>query len=263
MNNTRTPLAITFSVWKALFLREAVFRLSTGRASWLWLLLQPASIIIIFVVFVSAEMLLTTIGGIGITVWIFAGQGGFYMYQHTSTQTMHAVKANQTLFAYRQVKPVDTVLVRAVLEGILMFMILIILGIGIGLFYGVNVIPDDPLLVLAALCGFWLLGLGFGLIISVLDVVVPEIGILAGMTSFPLHILSGVLFNISIVPHPYYDWFLFNPLLHCLQAIRLGFSSQYQVIPEFSMSYIFEFALVLIFFGLVLHKRFVTRLVEQ
>jgi len=34
-------LRVTFSVWKAMFLREAVARLSAGRAAWLWLLLEP------------------------------------------------------------------------------------------------------------------------------------------------------------------------------------------------------------------------------
>lgn len=257
--NSRTPLAITLSVWKALFLREAVYRLSTGRAGWLWLLLQPAIVIVLFVALVSAEMQIIVIAGMNPSIWIFAGQGGFIMYQQTATQTLHAIDANKPLFAYRQVKPIDTVLVRAVLEGVLMLMVIVLLGIGISL-YNIKAIPDDPLLVLGALCGLWLLGLGFGLIFSVLKELVPEVGRFADLTTLPFHILSGVLFEVALVPHPYYDWLMFNPLLHCLQAIRLGFSSQYQVIPEFSISYIFECAVGLIFLGLVLHKRFSERL---
>ena len=41
INHDRQPTMITLSTWKALFLREAVSRLSAGRAAWLWLLLEP------------------------------------------------------------------------------------------------------------------------------------------------------------------------------------------------------------------------------
>lgn len=262
MNTSRTPWAITWSVWKALFLREAVFRLSTGRAGWLWLLFQPAFIIVVFVFIVSLEMGITTIGGMNPIIWIFAGQGGFYMFQQTAIQTSHSIEANKPLFAYRQVKPVDSVLVRAALEGVLMTVVMIILGIGIGL-YGINTFPDDPLLVLEALFGLWVLGLGYGLIVSALNEVLPEVGKISGMAILPLHVLSGVMLNIVDVPQPYYDILISNPLLHCLQAIRLGFSSQYQVIPEYSLAYIFSCGLVFVFFGLVLHRRFASRMVTE
>ena len=47
---------------------------------------------------------------IGLTVDI--GMLAYFMFQRTATQVMNAISANQALFAYRQVKPADTVLVR-------------------------------------------------------------------------------------------------------------------------------------------------------
>jgi len=52
----------------------------------------------------------------------------FFMFRRTATQTRNAVSSNQALFAYRQVKPVDPVLVRAGLEGFLMVVIMVILS---------------------------------------------------------------------------------------------------------------------------------------
>jgi ABC-type polysaccharide/polyol phosphate export permease len=34
---------VTFSVWKALFLREAVYRIAQDRIAWLWLILEPVA----------------------------------------------------------------------------------------------------------------------------------------------------------------------------------------------------------------------------
>jgi hypothetical protein len=41
MANPRNPLAITFDVWRAIFLREALDRLFDMRAAWFWLLMEP------------------------------------------------------------------------------------------------------------------------------------------------------------------------------------------------------------------------------
>jgi len=45
-------------------------------------------------------------------------------------QVMHAPDSNRPLFAYRQVKPIDTAIVRAALEAFLMSLIsMIVLGV--------------------------------------------------------------------------------------------------------------------------------------
>jgi capsular polysaccharide transport system permease protein len=42
MHSARTSLAITLSVWKALFLRESLSCLFSARAAWFWLLAERA-----------------------------------------------------------------------------------------------------------------------------------------------------------------------------------------------------------------------------
>ena len=261
LRNSRTPLSITFSVWKALFLREAVFRLSTGRAAWMWLLLEPV-IVIIFHLFWYSTVHIGTIGGMNIAVWFMLGMSGFFMFRRTGLQSINAIDANKTLFSYRQVKPVDTVLVRACLEGFLMTVTLIILCIAVGL-YGLDIIPTDPLMAFAALCGMWLVGLGFGLIFSVARELVPEVGKFIDLSMLPLYFMSGILFPINIVPEPYYDWLLFNPLIHGAEIMRLSFAPVYQAAPGLSISYLYGFALTTIFFGLALHSRFAARMMTQ
>ena len=56
----RSPLRVTVSVWKALFLREAAGRLFGERAGWFWLLLDPmfhvAYLMVIVLLFIVVNL---------------------------------------------------------------------------------------------------------------------------------------------------------------------------------------------------------------
>ncbi len=257
----RPSAHVALSVWKALILREALFRLFGSRAAWLWLLLEPV-VHIVFLMFIFTVVRMRVVGGIDTPVWLMLGLLAFFMFRRAGTQSMQAVVANQALFAYRQVKPVDTVLSRAALEGFLMLLVVIVLFAGAWL-SGLAIIPTDPLAVLQAFFGMWLVGLGFGLMASVTTVLLPEVSRTIVLVMTPLYFLSGVIFPIARVPLPYREWLMLNPLAHGLEAARLGFAPYYQAVPELSMPYLYGFALVSVFFGLALHVRFAVRLASR
>lgn len=260
-SQSRSSAAITFSVWRALFLREALTRLFARRAAWVWLLMEPV-FHISYMLVIFTVIRTRTVGGIDTTIWLLAGMTAFFTFRRTASQAQNAVGANQALFAYRQVKPVDPVLVRSALEALLMLVVSIILFSGAGLF-GHVIMPEDPLLVLTAFIALWLIGLGWGLITSVATELVPELATIINFFMTPLYFISGVIFPIASIPHPYREWLLLNPLVHGLEAARLGFAPYYHAIPELSMLYLYGFALVAVFFGLALHKHYAMRLTRQ
>ncbi len=254
----RSPLSITLSVWNALFLREALSRLSAGRIAWLWLLADPImQISIMMFMFIVIRM--RVVNGMSTEAWLIIGMVFYLMFKRAATQVQNALGANRALFTYRQVKPVDTLLVRAGLEGFITTLIAIIFGIG-GTFFGVALIPDDPLTVLMVFFGMWLMGLGFGLITSVAVQLIPKMGTILGIVSTVLHLSSGVILPVSNVPQPYRDWLMINPLLHGTEAARMGVSSYYHAITGVDVSYIYKCAIVAIFFGLALQRRFEIKL---
>lgn len=263
MNSVRTSSAVTLSVWKALFLREAVSRISQRRFAWIWLLFEPV-VHMVILTFIMTVIRMRRVDGMDTAVWIMVGLMAFFMFKRAAVQAMNAVSSNKALFNYRQVRPVDTVLARAALEGFLTVLIACVLFTGAGLF-GFAVIPDRPLAVFSAFLGMWLLGLGFGLTTSVAVEMVPEIGNILQMTMTPLYFTSGVIFPVSRVPYPYREWLLLNPLTHGVEAGRQGFESFYHALApgELSVAYLYQFALVLIFFGLALHRRFAAKLITQ
>lgn len=261
MHSVRTSTAITFSVWNALFLREALIRLFSWRAAWLWLLLEPV-VHMAYLGYVHSVILVRNIAGSNSAIWTIVGFLGFFLFRRTGTQTMHAISSNQALFGYRQVKPIDTVLVRGGLEGLLMTVIAIILLLGAALL-GIPVNPADPLMVLESFFGIWLLGLGYGLVFSVMGELVPEIGRLIEVMMIPLYLISCLIFPMYIVPEPYRAWLLLNPLVHGLETARRAFAPFYYLPPGLSIAYLYGFALVSIFLGLALHHRFALRLTTQ
>lgn len=257
----RSSIAVTYSTWKALLLRETVNRIAARRAAWVWILMEPLAHVA-FMMFMFTVVRVHTIGGIDAIIWLMLGMVSFFTFRRTGTQCMNAISANKALFTYRQVRPVDTVLVRAVTEGVLMLLVTVILFLGLGL-AGHNILPADPMTLLVSLFGLWLTGLGFGLMTSVAIELVPEIAKVLNIVMMPLYFMSGVVAQVGAVPQPYRGWLLLNPVAHGLEASRLAFAPYYHAIPELSVSYLYFCALVMVFFGLALHTRFVNRLVMQ
>lgn len=257
----RSATQITWSVWQALFLREALTRISSGRAAWFWLLAEPV-LHIAYMVLILVGLRMRNVGGIDGVVWVIAGMLGFFAFRRTGTQAGNGVSANRSLFTYRQVLPVDAVLVRGALEGFMMVLVTAVL-LAVAAMFGHDVMPDDPLAVLQAWLALWLFGLGFGLIVSVVGELLPEFNKILGFVMMPLYLISGVMFPISSVPLPLREWLMLNPVVHGLEAMRLGFAPYYHAAPELSLSYLYGGALSSVFLGLALHRRFALRLVTQ
>lgn len=257
----RSPMAVTWSVWRALLLRESLDRLFDMRAAWFWLLVEPV-LHIAFITFIFTVIRLKTVGGIDVTIWIVVGMLAFFMFRRTAMQVMYAPESNRPLFAYRQVKPFDTSIARAVLEAFLMALVSSLILSGVGLL-GHNILPDDPLQVLVTMLGLWLLGIGYGLVASVLIALVRETEHVLKILMMPLYLISGVIMPISAVPMPYREWLLLNPLAHGLELVRQGFATYYHAVPGVSMGYLYAWGVSSLFLGLVLHRRFSLQLVMK
>ncbi|MGH7184577.1 MAG: ABC transporter permease [Nitrospiraceae bacterium] len=257
----RTSSLITWTVWKALFLREAVTRLSATRAAWLWILAEPiVQLVFLYVIF--GFVLQRVISGIDGGLFITTGILGFILAKNTATRPKDAINANAAIFTYRQVLPVDTVLVRAALEAIPFMVTALFLLTGLGLL-GYQVFPHDFLQVMLAFAALWLAGIGLGLMFSVVSELIPEVGKVIGMLFGPLYFVSGIMYPPSVIPPAYQSWFLLNPFVHGIESVRTGFFPQYHTIPGVSMGYLLGFAMFTICLGLALHVRFVTRLVAR
>jgi capsular polysaccharide transport system permease protein len=267
----RTPSEITFSVWRAMFLREALDRLFEARAAWLWLLVEPIIYISIHA-FGLETFHVKQVGGMAINMWIIAAFIGFLVWRRTWTQVLHGIDSNKAFFAYRQVKPFDVAIVRALLELFLMVPVTVVI-MGLALAGGHSMTPDDvnpvwlpadPLLVIVAAAGLWLLGLGLGLVTSVAMHAVPELDHIFKLLYLPLYYASGALLPISLyVPTQYQYIFIANPIVDGIELMRQGFLPSYHVLEGTSLAYLYLWAGGLVLVGLALYKRYSRKLVTR
>ncbi|ALM86445.1 ABC transporter permease [Bordetella sp. N] len=260
-HRARSPYTVSFAVARALFLREALDRLFDMRAAWLWLLMEPV-IHIGFITYIYTVIRLRNIGGIDAAMWVITGMLAFFMFRRTAVQVTYAVESNQPLFAYRQVKAFDVALARGVLEAFLMVVVSTLILAGAGL-AGYPVLPSDPLLVAVTVFGLWLFGVGYGLVASVLMVLVPESEHILKILMLPLYLISGTISPISAIPSAYQDMLLWNPVAHGLELVRYGFGTEYHMVAGVDLAYLYTWAGLSFFLGLALYRRFARKLVTQ
>jgi capsular polysaccharide transport system permease protein len=160
----------------------------------------------------------------------------FFLFQNMSTRLMDGISANRGLFAYRQVKPIDTLAARAGVE-LLMNLLVYVLTLGLLGWLGFHVLPAGPLEALLVHAVMFFIGLGFGVFSAVISHDRPRLRSFIRILMFPLYIMSGILFPIHLAPPELLVWLLFNPLLHLVELSRHAFIPQYQVLDQVTLLY--------------------------
>ena len=255
----RSPWQVTHSVWHALFLREAISRTMADRMGWFWMIAEPIAFVVIMVgirSFIRGERFIINAEFVP---WLIIGLMGFFLVREGMLRGMGAIESNSSLFAYRQVLPIDPVVVRCFLEGMLRSVVMLFFIIG-GLMLGFDMQPDNALMALFMWISLWCLGLGLGLVTSVSGTLIPETAKVIRMLSLPLLLLSGVIFPIHKLPHWLLEYLMLNPIPHGLELLRQAFFERYHTIPGTSLLYFWLFTLSLIALGLLLQLRYANKL---
>lgn len=260
MLSSRSSWQITRSVWYALFLRESVARTTADRMAWFWMLAEPIAMVVIMVLiravaFGNGRYIV----GADFIPWLIVGLFGFHLFRDNMMRSIGAVDSNKGLFSYRQVKPIDSVFVRCYLEGVLKSFVFVLFIIG-GVLLELELLPADPLWAVYSWICMWLLGAGAGLTLSALSRLIPEIGRIVKITSFPLLIISGVIFPLNFLPHDIQQYLLYNPIVHGLENLRMSFFPAYRPIGGVNLLYMWYWILCLTALGMALHIRFEAKL---
>lgn len=257
----RSAIAITISVWRALMLREAVSRLFATRISWIWVFMEPV-VHIAYLLYIYTIVRVRTVGELDTAIWLTVGLLGYFMFRSTADEVTGAASQNSALFAYRQVKPVDTQLARAFLEGFMLLMLCI--GAALVLKLEGHLLDfEDPLSLMSVYFGLWVMGLGLGMCLTPLYAAARESRIAVKFVMRPLYMISGVVFPLNSMPPNVREVLMWNPIANGVELARLAITSNYSVIPETSAAYFYGFAVVILFIGLALQRRFADLIAAQ
>lgn len=205
---------------------------------------------------------LRKVGDLDTALWVMVGLQAYFLFRKTADGVSTVADNNSALFAYRQVKPIDTLISRALLEATMSVLTTLLLA-GLAALWGHEFKPDNPLLLVGAMSWLWALGFGFGMIISAATTLVREVRLLLSVLLRPMYLISGVIFPIASLSRPAREVLMLNPVAHGVEMARLGLSSNYQAVPETDPTYLFMFAAVLVFIGLVLQLRLAFQIAER
>jgi capsular polysaccharide transport system permease protein len=250
--HNRTAWQIQRAVLFALVLREMKQRVGGQWVGAIWTVFEPLAhtmVMLTILGFVRGRL----IPGVEYPVFLVTGLIPYFYFQHMTMRLMESVEANRGVFAYRQVKPIDTLLSRAVVET-LMNLIVYTLTLAILAWLGFHVLPGLPLELLGVhlLIGF--LGLSAGILAAVTAHGRPRVKSFIRISFMPLYFMTGVIFPIHALPQQYLDWLLWNPMLHLVELSRHSFIPQYRPVPGVSLSYPLGFTLLTAALGLALYR---------
>jgi capsular polysaccharide transport system permease protein len=242
---------VQLQVIYALLLREVKTRFGKHQWGYAWALIGP-------ILWVGAfAWLYTLLGrlappGMSMIPFLITGIVTFDVFRGTSNAATGAIGGNKGLLFYPQVRPLDLVMARAVLEGATQLVVFAILLSGVALYEGRMPIHS----ILTTLIGLGLatgLGASLGLVMCGLTTLSTTVERVLGMVMRPMFWFSAVFYPVDSSPSGFREILLYNPVVHAIEMVRLGWFSGYQsrhIDPWYPVLWI----LVLLFFGLSLER---------
>jgi capsular polysaccharide transport system permease protein len=244
----------------ALILREMASTYGASPGGYIWAVLQPVGTLMIMALGFS---LLVRTPALGTSFFLFYATGflPFDMYNTISGKIESALKYARSLLAYPRMSWIDAVLSRFILHALTLTAVFCIVTGGVLLILDVHV-TISVIPIVQGLSMAFLLGLGVGLINSVLSGLFPVWQTIWAIISRPLFLASGIFYIYEDLPRAVQDILWWNPVLHVVGLVREGFYYTYE--PAYvSMSYGYGVSLVLIVFGLIFMRSNYARILEN
>lgn len=248
----RPALRVQRDVLFALIVREAHTRVGGQWVGAIWTLIEPLAHTMLFVTLYG--ILVTSQGPVAdYPVFLAVGMVSFFFFQNLESRLMDGIESNRGVFSYRQVRPIDVLLARAVIEfG--MNLLVSLFTISLLGWLGYPVLPNDPLGVVGVNLLIAGLGTAYGIVLASLVHDRPRVKSMVRMTALPLYLSSGVMFKVDLLPREYIEILLWNPMLHLVELSRHAFMDSYTPTPGVNPFYPLMTTLVFLAWGLTLYR---------
>lgn len=246
-------LAIQFRVIGALLMREIITRYGRNNIGFLWLFVEPLMMTLV-IVLLWGSIRANHYSTLNIIAFMVTGYPLAMMWRNVSNRAIGAISANTSLLYHRNVRVLDTIVARMILEvaGASIAQIVIVAVLML-----LNVIPppDDIFYMLLAWMLMALFAMGLGLIICSLAVRIEAFGKIWGTLSFVLLPLSGAFFFVHNLPPQVQEYALWVPMIHGTEMFRHGYFGSTQITYE-NPWFIVVCTLVLLLAGLMAVRHF-------
>ncbi|QIM61887.1 sugar ABC transporter permease [Pasteurellaceae bacterium Orientalotternb1] len=253
----RTTLKRSYVLQKrvigALLLREIITRYGRKNIGFLWLFVEPL-LITSLIVIIWGALRFNQFSSLNIIAFMVTGYPLMMMWRNASNRAIGAVSANTSLLYHRNVRVLDTLIARMLLEiaGATIAQIVLMICL-----ITLNVIPmpQDLFYMLLAWCLMAIFAFGLGLIICSIAEYSEVFGKIWGTLNLLLMPLSGSFFFVHSVPADAQKYLLWVPMIHGSEMFRKGYFGDSVTTYE-NPSYLLIVNLIFVLIGLIMVKNF-------
>lgn len=240
-------------VIEALLMREIITRYGRNNIGFLWLFVEPLLMTLMILLLWGAARA-NQYSDLNIIAFTLTGYPLAMMWRNVSNRAIGAISANASLLYHRNVRVLDTLFARMLLEiaGATIAQIAIV---GVLILIGWIPTPADVFYMLMAWLLMAIFAIGLGLVICSIAFKVEAFGKIWGTLSFVMMPLSGVFFFVSSLPQQAQQYVLWMPMVHGTEMFRQGYFGA-SVITHESISYIVLCNLVLLLLGFIMVNDF-------
>ncbi|MDY4281662.1 MAG: ABC transporter permease [[Pasteurella] mairii] len=249
----KRSLVIQSRVIYALLMREIITRYGRKNIGFLWLFVEPL-LMTLFITVMWSFVRANQVSTLNIIAFTITGYPLMMMWRNASNRAIGAISANLSLLYHRNVRVLDTIFARMLLEisGATIAQILIMsVFIAIGLID----MPQDVFYMVLA----WLLmaffAIGLGLIICSIAQQFEAFGKIWGTLSFVFMPLSGTFFFVHTLPQQAREIFRWVPMVNGTEMFRHGYFGD--AVPTYEhIGFLVVCDLVMLLVGLIMVKNF-------
>lgn len=252
MSGIREGWSIQTRVIKALMIRELITRFGRENIGFLWVMGEP-------LLFAGLVGLLWTFmkgpeeHGVGIVAFVASGYIPLTFMRHSFSRCSSVFVANGSLLYHRQIKLIDFLFVRVLIEFIGAIMAWVFIALLLG-YFGLFPMPHD----LGMLVAGWMLYALF--VLSVCTVIAPlsEVSeLVEKLMPVSVYIalpFSGTFTMVSWLKPSVRDVMLMSPMVNAVEMMRYGIFGNL-VRPYYNIWNPLAVSMILMIFGLALCRR--------
>jgi len=235
----------------AFFMRELKTRFGQKKYGYFWMFVEPLFHILILS-FIFSGLGRTVSLNISFPMFLLLGLLPYFLFNNISNKVMDAVSANRGLLAYSPVKIIDPIIARVLLEvmiSTLTFITVSLVFIMADFFYP----PEDILKFVLMIFVLVIFSFSLGLIFAIIKEYYEDFNKVTSIILKPLYYTSGIFYTAEMIPTTYREYFLYNPILVFIEAMRAFWFKEYTD-KYVNYEYIFGLTLFLLALSLYMYK---------
>lgn len=237
------------SVIFALFLRELQSKFN-DKFGFSWAFIEP------FLFILALSYLRSAVSGgdvhtVPVFIFMMIGMLGLQTFTTNLQSVSVSVRRNKPLYAFRQVQPISAIVTAGFLDLAIKVVVIALLVLSIYLTDETFTV-NDPLLLIVLFLLLWLFSTSIGLVFAIAAAFVPEVDKIKSMFTRPLMFISCVFFSLQDLPHKFWSYLTWNPLVHFIELARFACFESYGH-KGVSLSYAVEVTCIALFLSLALY----------